>query len=71
MHTVHAHAAGCMESRYLEAWQEAFVSLVTAVSRGREAARHRHSYFQGDGNLWESRTPCHCSDTCQHTELRA
>lgn len=53
---------------YLEVWQEAAVSLATSASLGREAAHHRHSNCQGDGNLWESHTLCHCSDTCQqHT----
>lgn len=46
-------------------WQEAAVSLVTSLSRGTEAAHHHHSNCQGDGNLWESHTLCHCSDTCQ------
>ena len=49
-------------------WQEAAVSSVTSASRGREAARRRHSKCQGGGNLWESHTLCHCSDTCQHIE---
>lgn len=57
-----------MGSQYLEAWQEAAVSLVTSVSRGKEAVRRRHSNCRGGGNLLESRTPRHCSDTCQHTE---
>lgn len=49
---------------YLEVWQEAAVSLVTSVSLGREAVRHRHSSCPGDGSLWESHTLHHYSDTC-------
>lgn len=48
---------------HLEAWQEAAVSLVTSVSRGREAVHHRRSKRLGDGILWESHTLCHWSDT--------
>lgn len=59
--TVQDSAGQCRT--YLEVWQEATVSLVTSLSPGREAARHHHSYCQGDGNLWESHTLCHCSDT--------
>lgn len=48
---------------YLEVLQEAIFSLVTSVSRGREAAHHHRSNCQDDGSLWESHTPCRCSDT--------
>lgn len=65
------HAAGCEWKRYLEALQEAAVALVTSVSHGREAVHHRHSKCLGDGNLWESHTLCHCSDTCDHIEGRS
>lgn len=51
--------------RHLEELQEAAVSLVTFVSHGTEAVHRRHNKCQGDGNLWESHTLCHCSDTCE------
>lgn len=52
-----------MVTTYLEVLQEAIFSLVTSVSRGREAAHHRHSNCQDDGNLLESHTLCRCFDT--------
>lgn len=48
---------------HLEALQEAAVSLVTSVSRGREAVHRHRSKRLGDGILWESHTLCHWSDT--------
>lgn len=48
---------------HLEALQEAAVSLVTSVSRGREAVRRHRSRRLGDGILWESHILCHWSDT--------
>lgn len=57
-----SHTAGYKRT-YLEAWQEAIVSLVTSVSLGKVAVHHHHSKCLGDGNLWESHTLCHWSDT--------
>lgn len=43
--------------------EEAAVSLVTYTSRGKGAARRRHSNCQDDGSHGESRTPDRCWDT--------
>lgn len=47
--------------RYLEASQAAAVASATSATRGKEAARRRRSTCRGDGNPWESRTPCRCT----------
>lgn len=48
---------------YLVAWEEAAVSLATYTSRGKGAARHRHSNCRGGGSHGASRTPDRCWDT--------
>lgn len=47
--------------RYLEGSQAAAVASVTSATHGKEAARRHRSTCRGDGNLWESRTLCHCT----------